>query len=327
MLAKLEDFKEFRYLANLFTEPAITLFLRNMSVAEEQTISFVCKASGSPMPKFTWYRDNKRIKAVNRQRYEIKPMPHGSVLRIEPVKARRDSGKFTCEAENDYGDKVQTSAFLHVYPVDQKDIPQGYPRITVNPKLKSIEKGRNAIMKCEAEAPGIYNQEPIQIEWFKDKIPVDLTDPRLTKVDPGYLQIHNSMESDHGRYECVASNSKGVAYSFAAMLYVKVRRVPPHFTMPPKNVEISPYTNVNLTCVAVGSPMPKVKFRAGPIELTPEDEEHIGTNTLVLINVTESKNYTCVASSELGNIEHVVQVKVKGKAIVIESKNFMCCFI
>lgn len=101
-------------------EPAITLFLRNMSVAEEQTISFVCKASGSPMPKFTWYRDNKRIKAVNRNRYEIKPMPHGSVLRIEPVKARRDSGKFTCEAENDYGDKVQTSAFLHVYPVDQK---------------------------------------------------------------------------------------------------------------------------------------------------------------------------------------------------------------
>ncbi|XP_071170874.1 receptor-type tyrosine-protein phosphatase S-like isoform X18 [Mytilus edulis] len=320
------NFKEFLYLTPLFTEPAITLFLRNMSVAEEQTISFVCKASGSPMPKFTWYRDNKRIKAVNRQRYEIKPMPHGSVLRIEPVKARRDSGKFTCEAENDYGDKVQTSAFLHVYPVDQKDwpekgnpnwkkmykdIPQGYPRITVNPKLKSIEKGRNAIMKCEAEAPGIYNQEPIQIEWFKDKIPVDLTDPRLTKVDPGYLQIHNSMESDHGRYECVASNSKGVAYSFAAMLYVKVRRVPPHFTMPPKNVEISPYTNVNLTCVAVGSPMPKVKFRAGPIELTPEDEEHIGTNTLVLINVTESKNYTCVASSELGNIEHVVQVKVK----------------
>ena len=31
------------------------------------------------------------------------------------------------------------------------------------------------------------------------------------------------MESDHGRYECVASNSKGVAYSFAAMLYVKGR--------------------------------------------------------------------------------------------------------
>lgn len=47
-------------------------------------------------------------------------------------------------------------------------------------------------MKCEAEAPGIYNQEPIQIEWFKDKIPVDLTDPRLTKVDPGKNRIQQS---------------------------------------------------------------------------------------------------------------------------------------
>lgn len=83
--------------------------------------------------------------------------------------------------------------------------------------------------------------------------------------------------------------------------------------MPPNNVSVNPHTNVSLTCVAVGSPMPKVKFRDGPIELTPEDEEHIGTNTLVLINVTESKNYTCVASSELGNIEHVVEVEVKGK--------------
>lgn len=99
---------------------------------------------------------------------------------------------------------------------------------------------------------------------------------------------------------------------YTVVLSFAVRRVPPNFTLPPKNVEINPYTNVNLTCVAVGSPMPKIKFRDGPIELTPEDEEHIGTNTLVLVNVTESKNYTCVASSELGNIEHVVSVKVKG---------------
>ena len=82
--------------------------------------------------------------------------------------------------------------------------------------------------------------------------------------------------------------------------------------MPPKNVEINPYASVNLTCVAVGSPMPKIKFMDGPRELTPEDEVHIGTNTLILVNVTESKNYTCVASSELGNIEHFVSVKVKG---------------
>jgi netrin-G3 ligand len=91
-----------------------------MSVAEGEIISFVCKASGSPRPSFVWYREEKRIKAVNRQRYEIKDMPHGSVLRIEPVKSRRDNGKFTCQADNGYGTKVSTSAYLHVYPAEGK---------------------------------------------------------------------------------------------------------------------------------------------------------------------------------------------------------------
>ena len=47
-------------------------------------------------------------------------MPHGSVLRIEPVKSRRDNGKFTCQADNGYGTKVSTSAYLHVYPAEGK---------------------------------------------------------------------------------------------------------------------------------------------------------------------------------------------------------------
>lgn len=37
----------------------------------------------------------------------------------------------------------------------------------------------------------------------------------------GSLQIAKALESDYGRYECVASNEYGVAYSFAAMLYVR----------------------------------------------------------------------------------------------------------
>lgn len=37
----------------------------------------------------------------------------------------------------------------------------------------------------------------------------------------GTLQIERSQESDAGKYECVAENSVGVAYSFAANLYVR----------------------------------------------------------------------------------------------------------
>ena len=73
-----------------------------------------------------------------------------------------------------------------------------------------------------------------------------------------------------------------------------------------------PGGDVNITCVAVGSPMPYVKWRLGAVELTPEDTIPIGKNVLMLKDVRESANYTCVAASDLGNIEAIAHVKVKG---------------
>ncbi len=98
-----------------------------------------------------------------------------------------------------------------------------------------------------------------------------------------------------------------------------VRRVPPHFSIPPESVEVMPGGDVNITCVAVGSPMPYVKWRLGAVELTPEDTIPIGKNVLMLKDVRESANYTCVAASDLGNIEAIAQVKVKGRAKGVSS--------
>lgn len=74
-----------------------------------------------------------------------------------------------------------------------------------------------------------------------------------------------------------------------------------------------PGGSVNITCVAVGSPMPYVKWMLGPEDLTPEDEMPIGRNVLELNGVRESANYTCVAMSSLGVIEAMAQVLVKSK--------------
>ncbi|KAJ3594548.1 hypothetical protein NHX12_003855 [Muraenolepis orangiensis] len=72
-----------------------------------------------------------------------------------------------------------------------------------------------------------------------------------------------------------------------------------------------PGGSVNITCVAVGSPMPYVKWMLGTEDLTPEDEMPIGRNVLELTGVRESANYTCVAMSSLGVIEETAQVSVK----------------
>ncbi|KAM4575181.1 receptor-type tyrosine-protein phosphatase S isoform 5-T7 [Fundulus diaphanus] len=91
----------------------------------------------------------------------------------------------------------------------------------------------------------------------------------------------------------------------------EVRRVPPRFSILPTSQEIMPGGSVNITCVAVGSPMPYVKWMLNAEDLTPDDEMPVGRNVLELSSVRESANYTCVAMSSLGIIEAVAQITVK----------------
>ncbi|ELU00302.1 hypothetical protein CAPTEDRAFT_229069 [Capitella teleta] len=284
-------------------EPRITTAPKDMKVMEEGIVSFFCKATGNPTPDIYWQKANRRISS-NKSRYFIYDMPNGSVLRIEPARARKDESIYECVADNGIGKPAVASAMLDIYPKDQ--VPSGYPNVPQGPNLKAVEKDRNTVMTCSATG----DPKP-QITWLKKSIPVDLTDPRIKLMESGSLQIMESKKSDEGKYECVAENAVGVAYSYGANLYVRVRRVPPHFSIPPEDAEIMPGGSANLTCVAVGSPMPYVKWRLGAVQLTPEESIPIGRNVLELNNIRESANYTCVAASDLGNIEAVAHVKVK----------------
>ena len=79
---------------------------------------------------------------------------------------------------------------------------------------------------------------------------------------------------------------------------------------------------VNLTCVAVGSPMPYVRWRRGSVDVPSvagqvDAPTPIGKNVLQLTDVRQTATYTCVASSELGSIEHHAEVRVRGKHITL----------
>ncbi|XP_068593703.1 receptor-type tyrosine-protein phosphatase S-like isoform X2 [Cebidichthys violaceus] len=271
--------------------------------------SFVCQASGNPKPVVYW---NKKGKKVNSQRIETVEFDEGAgaVLRIQPLRAPRDENIYECVARNSEGE-VSVTAKLAIIREDL--LPFGFPSIDMGPQLKVVERTRTATMLCAAS--GIPDPE---ISWFKDFLPVDpvSSQGRIKQLRSGALQIENSEETDQGKYECVATNSQGVRYSSPANLYVRgatdtLRRVPPRFSILPSNHEIMPGGSVNITCVAVGSPMPYVKWMLGSEDLTPEDEMPIGRNVLELNGVRESANYTCVAMSSLGIIEATAQVLVK----------------
>ncbi|XP_034744863.1 receptor-type tyrosine-protein phosphatase S-like isoform X20 [Etheostoma cragini] len=275
--------------------------------------SFVCQATGNPKPVVYW---NKKGKKVNSQRIETVEFDEGAgaVLRIQPLRAPRDENIYECVARNSEGE-VSVTAKLAIIREDL--LPLGFPSIDMGPQLKVVERTKTATMLCAAS--GIPDPE---ISWFKDFLPVEPfnSQGRIKQLRSGALQIENSEETDQGKYECVATNSRGVRYSSPANLYVRelrevatdtLRRVPPRFSILPSNHEIMPGGSINITCVAVGSPMPYVKWMLGSEDLTPEDEMPIGRNVLELNGVRESANYTCVAMSSLGILEATAQVLVK----------------
>ncbi|XP_056883721.1 receptor-type tyrosine-protein phosphatase S isoform X46 [Takifugu flavidus] len=302
------------HLADAETPPKFLRTPNDQTGVQGGVASFVCQATGDPRPKIVW---NKKGKKVSNQRFEVIEFDDGSgsVLRIQPLRTPRDEAIYECVASNSVG---ETSATTRLTVLREDQLPPGFPTIDMGPQLKVVERTRTATMLCAASG----NPDP-DISWFKDFLPVNTTNNngRIKQLRSGgtpirgALQIEQSEESDQGKYECVATNNDGTRYSAPANLYVRelreVRRVPPRFSIPPTDNEIMPGGSVNITCVAVGSPMPYVKWMLGAEDLTPEDDMPIGRNVLELTDVRQSANYTCVAMSTLGVIEAMAQITVK----------------
>ncbi|XP_054906991.1 receptor-type tyrosine-protein phosphatase delta isoform X17 [Poeciliopsis prolifica] len=305
------------HLADAQTPPKFLRTPNDQTGVQGGVASFICQATGDPQPKIVW---NKKGKRVSNQRFEVIDFSDGSgsVLRIQPLRTPRDEAIYECVASNSVG---ETSATTRLTVLREDQLPAGFPTIDMGPQLKVVERTRTATMLCAASG----NPDP-DITWFKDFLPVNTTNNngRIKQLRSesfggtpirGALQIEHSEEPDQGKYECVATNNDGTRYSAPANLYVRelreVRRVPPRFSIPPTDNEIMPGGSVNITCVAVGSPMPYVKWMLGTEDLTPEDDMPIGRNVLELTDVRQSANYTCVAMSTLGVIEAMAQITVK----------------
>lgn len=82
--------------------------------------SFYCEASGSSGLEVYWRKAGKRI-SISRPRYLIVEAGKGeTVLRIDPVKSRKDDGLIECYADNGNGQFASAKAKLEVYSSPQE---------------------------------------------------------------------------------------------------------------------------------------------------------------------------------------------------------------
>ena len=86
----------------------------------------------------------------------------------------------------------------------------------------------------------------------------------------------------------------------------------PRFSIPPEpHYEVMSGSELNITCVAVGSPMPYVKWKKDEVDVLPDVTPPIGKNVLQLTDIRDTATYTCVAASRWGVIESKTNVRVQ----------------
>ncbi|KAJ7403948.1 Neural cell adhesion molecule 2 [Pitangus sulphuratus] len=205
------DFRDIIVIVNV--PPAIILLQKSFNATADrgEAITFFCRATGSPPPEISWYRNGKLIEA--NEKYVLRGS--NTELTIRDIK-NIDAGPYICNAKNKAGnDKKQT--FLQVFV---------QPQIIQLKNETTFENGK-ATLICEAEG------EPIpEITWKRasdgmtfsegDKSP----DGRIeVKGQHGKSSLHikDVKLSDSGRYDCEAASRIG---GHQKSMYLDIEYVP-----------------------------------------------------------------------------------------------------
>jgi len=105
-----------------YTAPAIVVAPEDQKVTAFGIANFYCRATGSPTPEVEWRKSGQRI-GRNHKRYVTVDAGDGSVvLRVEPVRARRDEDTYECHADNGVGTPAVATSRLDVYPDEQSGL-------------------------------------------------------------------------------------------------------------------------------------------------------------------------------------------------------------
>lgn len=107
-----------------------------MTVVEAETASVMCKASGKPLPTYSWIKSSTREDLATVDRFSVEK--HTGVLTIRDV-SKDDDGEYKCVAANAAG-KVDRVVKINVILK---------PRI-VTYKNISIATGKEARLSCSA---------------------------------------------------------------------------------------------------------------------------------------------------------------------------------
>uniref|UniRef100_A0A8C4Q661 Cell adhesion molecule-related/down-regulated by oncogenes n=1 Tax=Eptatretus burgeri TaxID=7764 RepID=A0A8C4Q661_EPTBU len=185
------------------------------------------------------------------------------------------------------------------------------PHITLHTAAVEVSQGNGVLLHCE-----VHGKPPPVLLWQKDGKLLP-TDPRVTILPEGALEITRATVSDAGKYRCVAENVAGTRTSKEAQLTVvsdSSTYERPAFIRRPVDIAVLAGHTALIECSAIGHPRPKLQWtKRGNI--MPEREKRImmvGGGHLKIDNTTtnDSGIYKCAVLGMNETLEAKAELKV-----------------
>ncbi|XP_072834939.2 roundabout homolog 3 isoform X2 [Pogona vitticeps] len=182
--------------------PQLVTRPRDQIVTQGRTVTFQCETKGNPPPAVFWQKEGSQILLFPSQppqamgRFSVSPSGEMTIMDVQTS----DSGYYMCQAISVAG-SILAKALLEVEDVTSDRIP---PIIRRGPTNQTLAIDSTAQLQCQVTG----NPLP-SIQWLKDGQRIVGSDPRISLLDNGTLQITNLQISDSGLYVCIATSSTG----------------------------------------------------------------------------------------------------------------------
>ncbi|KAK0139268.1 B-cell receptor CD22 [Merluccius polli] len=234
-------------------------------VKEGSSVTLSCSSDANPAANYTWFKDNTVYRYMNQRQQLV----------FDRIKSS-DSGKYLCEAKNEFGTKSASIS------INVKYGPK-HTSVTSSPS-GGVKEGSSVTLSCSSDANPAANYT-----WFKDNtVYIDLNQRQQLVFD-------RIKSSDSGKYLCEAKNEFRTK---SASISINVKYGPKH-----TNVISSPSggvkegSSVTLSCSSDANP-------AANYTWFKEHEDSViesGQNyTITDITSQLGGNYYCQAHNAIG---------------------------
>ncbi|CAN9515239.1 unnamed protein product [Ophioblennius macclurei] len=188
---------------------------QNLQYAPGETVRLYCQAEGIPTPTVTWSINGEPISEVDK---EPRRSLSGGILILRDVDFS-DTAVYQCEVTNKHG-SVLVNAFLFVV-----ELP---PQILSSDGVvyEAVERG-GVKMMCES-----FGSPRPHVTWEAEDVAPLLSDPRVSLLTDGTMEMSNVSRDDSGVYVCSVS---GANISISAHLEVYERTA---ILTPPQHVRV-----------------------------------------------------------------------------------------